>query len=93
MIGVTNNGPFNRETNPRHQEDPDCGNQTKPKIDKQITQSGDLMETEESKSQANLDPTLKYSEQFKAADPDLSDEAAKGSSLLLVVYLIVYLMV
>ena len=65
--------PAERET--RHQEDPDRENQnlehavTKPKIDKQCSQSDDLMETEEIKSQADLDPTLECSEQMNTSTP------------------------
>ena len=40
------------------------------------------METEESKSQAKLDPTLQYSEQLKASNPVLSEETAKDAGLL-----------
>ena len=49
----------------------------KPKIEKQCRQSDDLMETEETKSQANLDPTLKDSKQLKASVPALSEETGK----------------
>ena len=40
------------------------------------------METEETKSQTNLDPTLQYSEQLKASDPALSEETAKDLGIL-----------
>ena len=49
---------------------------------KECTQSDDLMEAEESKSQANLDPTLQYSEQLKASNPALSEETAKDLGIL-----------
>ena len=49
---------------------------------KQCTQTDDLMETEESKSQANLDPTLKYSKLLKASNPALSEETAKDLGIL-----------
>ena len=49
---------------------------------KECTQSDDLMGTEESKSQANLDPTLQYSEQLKASNPVLSEETAKDLGIL-----------
>ena len=49
---------------------------------KQCTQSDDLMETEETKSQTNLDLTLQYSEQLKASVPALSEETAKDLRIL-----------
>ena len=77
MLRATNSGSPSRKGNLGHQEDPDCGNQnvehgvTKPKINKQCSQ---LMETEEIKSQADLDPTLECSEQMNASTPGLCDK-------------------
>ena len=45
---------------------------TKPKINKECSQSDDLMETEEIKSQADLDPTQECSEQMNAIDTTVS---------------------
>ena len=45
---------------------------TKPKINKPCNQSDNLMETEEIKSQADLDPTRECSEQMNAIDTTVS---------------------
>ena len=88
VIRATNSGSPSRKGNLGHENDPDCESQnvehtvTKPKINKQCSQSDDLMETEEIKSQANLDPTLQYSEQLKASNPVLSEEIAKDLGIL-----------
>ena len=49
---------------------------------KLCTQSDDLMETEETKSQANLDPILQYSGRLKASDPTLTEETVKDLGIL-----------
>ena len=88
VIRATNSGSPSRKGNLGHENDPDCESQnvehdvTKPKINKQCSQSDDLMETEDIKSQANLDPTLQYSEQLKASNPVLSEETAKDLGIL-----------
>ena len=80
VLRATNSGSPSRKGNLGHQEDPDCGNQnvehavTKPKIDKQCSQSDGLMQTEEIKSQADLDPTLECSEQMNASTPGLCEK-------------------
>ena len=78
VIRATNSGSPSRKGNLGHEDDPDCESQnvehavTKPKINKQCSQSDDLMETEEIKSQADLDPTRECSEQMNAIDTTVS---------------------
>ena len=78
VIRATNSGSPNIKGNLGHEDDPDCESQnvehavTKPKINKQCSQPDDLMETEEIKSQADLDPTRECSEQMNAIDTTVS---------------------
>ena len=78
VIRATNSGSPSRKGNLGHENDPDCESQnvehavTKPKINKQCSQSDDLMETVEIKSQPDLDPTLECSEQMNAIDTTVS---------------------
>ena len=78
MIRATNSGSPNIKRNLGHEDDPDCESQnvehavTKPKINEQCSQPDDLMETEEIKSQADLDPTRECSEQMNATDTTVS---------------------
>ena len=78
VIRATNSGSPSRKGNLGHEDDPDCESQnvehaeTKPKFNKQYSQSDDLMETEEIKSQADLDPTPECSEQMNAIDTTVS---------------------
>ena len=71
VIRATNSGSPSKKGNLGHEEDPACESQnveqavTKPKIDKQCSQS-DLMEI---KSQADLDPARECSEQMNASNP------------------------
>ena len=75
-------GDNTRDDKDSQNNDMEPTGEVQPSNVKECTQSDDLMGTEESKSQANLDPTLQYSEQLKASNPVLSEETAKDLGIL-----------